>query len=1226
LGWRHDFEDEEGQAWYNTFWLQFGFSRNAFYGDSSDGSETELPSWLSRQKDGTSLKSIDLLLNHHQLHSPSFHQLWQAMAEFRRGERDESSLRQVLESNVWVLPQWSDDLILCLKKKRHLMAQLPQLPIAFSAPESAPLCAPQLKWSANEPVFEFPLVRQCEIPSACMTLTLKLRTTAPDRILHRVTLTRQSNGHYSPSLSKPLIVPAYYEEVKAEVCDPADIPVWSETYTLWDAKEDVNVFSLVTGKPLNDADNDEMKSGQSYVLLISDDLVVSDNTLMWKSMPEAAAKAYLLPAGWQEKLEVRSEATGEFIWRPCTASRVALPLPADVYPGNDEQRFDEEVPIRVCCQEGRQQRRKFMAEVLEQCGFAPKEAEISAKGVLEIAFYQLLAAAGWDNDTSSVTGKPLLWLERGRQQWTHKNGGGSEEAIRIRLPQLALRKPAHLYKCPVTKQLWSRHAAGCAPEPSCKSLAEISRDEADASPRYGRLRRELLQSPIFKQGLWAVEHSAQLAPKENRRLQDLFKAGARNILSSTTTLELGIDIGGLNAVLMGNIPPGKANYLQRAGRAGRRADGSSVVVTFVRSRPFDRQVFLHFGTYLGRDLRRPTIALERERIGRRHFHAWLLNEFFRLVYPPYAHVGAMRAFGDMGQFCGVVYPARWEGSLKPQLPLSKSDWSKPDSATWWNERPKTSGLDQQFLAYLNWLKHGAQEMELTAETLFFDTAFYVNKENWSRLITDTEASFDVCVQDWRKDYDTLLRLWKDIPAEKDEQGKANALRYQLQTLYDLTVIEALCDRQFLPRYGFPIGVLKLKVIAPDKEKQSRVREEDQFRLERSGLLALREYVPGTQLLVGGKLITSRGIMKHWTGATTDNAFGLSGFYTKCQNGHSYYSLSGKLGNCPICNAPSGGSQEKLLLPKHGFMSAASEPPRRGTDVERVGSAERATITFHKNGKLSDPYKNDVAGIEGLNAYYAEGGEILVFNDGDHDNGFAICTACGYADSEREKKRGADLPSGFEKHAPLRIARKNVRCWKKASSASPVLRNQTLAAKETTDVLMLDLSEKYGCKTYACDANLMLTLARALQAAGAKLLELDEREIGVMVVPTGEGGCYFGPTLYDNVPGGAGHVLEILNLGKAWFVEARRLMFVNNKHHEECESACLDCLLNFSAQFDSVNLKRREAVHLLDILLGDVPIEAEEESVLVSPDDENAEIIAQAIRAKRERHRQAKRQP
>ena len=105
----------------------------------------------------------------------------------------------------------------------------------------------------------------------------------------------------------------------------------------------------------------------------------------------------------------------------------------------------------------------------------------------------------------------------------------------------------------------------------------------------GRQRREYRESKLFEIGIWGDEHSAQLTPHENRRLQDLFRVGLRNLLSSTTTLELGIDIGGLNAVLMANLPPGKANYLQRAGRAGRRADGSSAVIDSLSRVPTNRK-------------------------------------------------------------------------------------------------------------------------------------------------------------------------------------------------------------------------------------------------------------------------------------------------------------------------------------------------------------------------------------------------------------------------------------------------------------------------------------------------------------------------------------------------------------------------------------------------------------------------------------------------------------
>jgi DEAD/DEAH box helicase domain-containing protein len=65
--------------------------------------------------------------------------------------------------------------------------------------------------------------------------------------------------------------------------------------------------------------------------------------------------------------------------------------------------------------------------------------------------------------------------------------------------------------------------------------------------------------------LWAEEHSAQLSSTENRRLQDLFKGGVRKILSATTTMELGVDIGALLAVLMSNVPPGRPTACKERG-------------------------------------------------------------------------------------------------------------------------------------------------------------------------------------------------------------------------------------------------------------------------------------------------------------------------------------------------------------------------------------------------------------------------------------------------------------------------------------------------------------------------------------------------------------------------------------------------------------------------------------------------------------------------------------
>ncbi|BAP56346.1 DEAD/DEAH box helicase [Thioploca ingrica] len=785
----------------------------------------------------------------------------------------------------------------------------------------------------------------------------------------------------------------------------------------------------------------------------------------------------------------------------------------------------------------RSRRYRFVKRVLQKCGLSETETDKYTPELLRTVFNQLL---------NSAAGQPLTWLEI-QSRRTYQNA--TVNAIRILLPKLGLRRPQQLYRCPVTHRIFTYSVLGCAVESAeNKDLEPVTEELLDQDPRIGRQRREYKDSPVFKIGLWAEEHSAQLSPKENRRLQDLFKAGMRNILSSTTTLELGIDIGGLNAALMGNVPPGKANYLQRAGRAGRRADGSAVVITYCRPSPFDREVFLRFGDYLTRELRAPNVFLDRERILKRHAHAFLLGEFFRTIHPPTAHVGAMEAFGKMGKFCGVVLPSKWDGTDKPLLPEPKSGLDELFV--------ETLRQDSAFKPIVEQLYMGGTE---SAQQTLLD---------WNSFIGQVIENFQAVIKEWKKDYSELLKAWKD----SSMKAQTNAIRYQLKALYEMTVIEALADGQFLPRYGFPIGVHKLGVFEPD-EHTGRVHEnEDKYRLERPGLLALGEYVPGSQLLVGGKLITSHGLLKHWTGVDIDSSPDLRGDYAICQNEHLFYEIAKIITQCPICSTLAKQTLRQFLIPKHGFRTAAWDLPKRSNDIERIGSVEQATITFTKPPTATEENQIDFASIQGLSAHYRENGELLVYNEGENQSGFAICLKCGYANSEIEFGEGRmKLPPGFEKHAPLTATNTNKSCWQEKEA--PVLRNQTLAAKQTTDVLLLDFAAYLNPQENS--KAIVETLAHALKLAGARLLELDSRELGSLAVGT-KGG--WGAVLYDNVPGGAGHVLELFKLGKTWLEKTQELMFINEKHHQHCKTACLDCLLTFDAQSIMMrgNLQRKLA--------------------------------------------------
>ena len=314
------------------------------------------------------------------------------------------------------------------------------------------------------------------------------------------------------------------------------------------------------------------------------------------------------------------------------------------------------------------------------------------------------------------------------------------------------------------------------------------------------------------------------------------------------------------------------------------------------------------GYYLDMPLRRPVVFLDRERVARRHLHAFLLGEFFDGVSR--TRVGAMDAYGRMGRFCGKPQVSRWEKGA-PRPLILESDANPP--------------LSKQFADFLDSLRQGRNksDFEEHIDYLLSATSIARKSQKGEGLLRFAANLFRISVQSWEKDYDTLLDQWNGA----NTQGQANAIFYQLRLRYNTTVIEALADRQFLPRYGFPINVMKLRVTSPSESRSNRIREEDQFRLERYSLLALQEYVPGSQLLVGGQLIRSRGILKHWTGEDIDSTIGLRGRYAKCRNNHLYYWTSGEvMKDCPFCREPAMQSPMSYIVPQYGFSSAAWDPP------------------------------------------------------------------------------------------------------------------------------------------------------------------------------------------------------------------------------------------------------------------------------------------------------------
>ncbi len=228
------------------------------------------------------------------------------------------------------------------------------------------------------------------------------------------------------------------------------------------------------------------------------------------------------------------------------------------------------------------------------------------------------------------------------------------------MDRLAFAPINHAWICPVTRRFLDTTVQGVTPylpkqatdaTANCKKVelslyGEPFAGMTDDLERIRRGRAWLMQNEkiveLREEGLWsdphdrvielgpfftAAEHSAQQASTALERYEKAFKVGDINLLSCSTTMEMGIDIGGISIVAINNVPPHPANYLQHAGRAGRRREARSLAMTLCKSNPLDQSVFVNSRWAFDTPLPAPRVSLDSPIIVQRHAQSLLLSRY-----------------------------------------------------------------------------------------------------------------------------------------------------------------------------------------------------------------------------------------------------------------------------------------------------------------------------------------------------------------------------------------------------------------------------------------------------------------------------------------------------------------------------------------------------------------------------------------------------------------------
>ena len=739
------------------------------------------------------------------------------------------------------------------------------------------------------------------------------------------------------------------------------------------------------------------------------------------------------------------------------------------------------------------------------------------------------------------------------------SGGG---AFQLDFRNAAVARIDNGWLCPVTRRIFGYSVSDMSPYDPDRRLKPIKMPRLPHANPGGldpNARHEISQwcnsndavLTLRQDGLWtdlhdraaayapflrSQEHSAQIERPVLASYENQFKTGTINLLNCSTTMEMGIDIPNVQLVANGNAPPSISNYRQRLGRAGRRGESWAFGVTFCRDLPFDRIVFENPKNFLRTSTVAPTVKLDSQTLVARHVHAALLGAFLRDQKDEFS------VLSTTGQFFGA--------SDNAEFPISEN------------------APADKFIRDLRgeWSRTSIRHSEL--ETLTNGTAFDLVPPD--HLTSMTAEFFERLLHRWCNEYREIISHQE--AATEPEVRQAFSMR-GLRMRGEFLLAE-LARRGFTPSYGFPVDVVTFDHIS-GHERSSEESESISFGDRRGGAsrtldMAIREYAPGTEVVVDGLVHRSEGVLPAWkTMADASQLEDLQRFW-ECSSCRAFGLTRLPPEACPECN--NENLHWKQSLKPAGFLGRRA--PHTG--YENLGHApfelprlSASSGTWRAMPTLrSGRYRADT------------GGQIVTLGSGRFRHGYALCLECGRAEDETEEGGGIPLPRAIKKHLPLAsIRRKNHRgkyCPGGFTRPERIQRNVRFIHESRTDVFEFQLPA-------GTEKSAGLALAAGLREALAEKLGAEAREIGVTVDTS------IGPAnerlisayLFDRASGGAGLCSRLAEA--QWLKDCLNRASQRLSCNENCSNGCPACVLRPDINYKDVRLNRIAGLDLSNAL-------------------------------------------
>lgn len=678
----------------------------------------------------------------------------------------------------------------------------------------------------------------------------------------------------------------------------------------------------------------------------------------------------------------------------------------------------------------------------------------------------------------------------------------------------------------------------------------------------------------------AREHTGLLERPNREQIEIDFKRGKDtqeiwdpNVLSCTPTLEMGIDIGDLSTVILCSMPPAQNQFLQRAGRAGRK-DGNALTLAVANARPHDLYFYADPLDMIAGKITPPKIFLRASAVLERQFIAFCMDSWVKKGIPD-------NAIPDK---VGIVLK-KLDAHPDDMFPFNFLNYVQSTLSR------QLNSFMQMFAAYLD--DSAREELQMFARGKDAnDSPMYIK-------ILDAFGDLKKQQDALRTSVDALKMMIRDLEDKpkdssydeeiKDLKREESALLTVLQEIGKKNIFNFLSDEGLLPNYAFPEAGIILRAVLYRKEDeetpvQKKKYEKMVYEYSRSASSAISEFAPNNSFYVDGRKLTIDQV---------DLTTAQTARWRLCPNcSHAQIEETGKnTSACPQCGSPAwaDAGQVRTMLKVQMVYSnmdyTKSLINDESDDRNNVFYCKQLLVDVDEDHDISSAYRMDneefpfgyefvrKATLREINFGESDltGEKLTVSGVEEVRKGFRICKYCGKIQSGNGKANHSfacktkKMPALMQEDAfeeCLFLYREFSTEILRLLVPATTMDSSSVKMESFVAAFMLGMKEYFGNVDH-----LRATISEV------PVPEADYRKQYLVI--------------YDSVPGGTGYLKQLMHEKNALieiFEKALHVMENCSCKDDPQKDGCYHCLYAYRQSQQIGNISRTAAIRILKAIL------------------------------------------